>query len=138
MNNKYLEKIAEELNFDDHTANSLAWRATGGSMLGRIIGSPIPGVSIVGDAVGARMTLEKAIPESKKERWVGTHSFGHGLLGGTLGTLGAGAAGAGLGYLAGGEKGAMIGGVTGAIGGGIYGDKIGRKYHIQHSNDFNK
>ena len=138
MGNKYLEKIAEKNNFSNYEADRKAWKATLYGTAGGILGTPIPGGGLVGNAALSRYALKHDIPESKKDNWVGTHSFGHALLGGTLGGIvGAGSGALGAPIISGGSPsarhaGAYIGGLPGAL----LGDKAGRKYHLQHSDDF--
>lgn len=89
------------------------------------------------DAVLSRGTLEYKIPESKKENWVGTHSMVHGLVGLMGGGFAGGLTGAALGALIhkNPEFGSGLSGL-GLLAGGVYGNKMGRKYHLQHSSDF--
>ena len=160
MNNKYLEKIAEEGWSNQHKAGTAAI-TTAGSMI------PLP----FADTAISHLALRQHVPENRKDNWYGMHHVGHGIAGSLLGSTIGGGIGAVvgshvgketdvLGYLKNhpsvrnipnientielaeemglknkhfkGLKGALLGSVAG----GLAGHYLGKLHHLNSSSDF--
>ena len=135
--NKYLEKVAASIgDLSEDQKGSLATQVMAQGLLGQVVGNAVPPLGFIGNSYLSRKALEKYIPNSKKDNWVGMHSMGHGLVGQAVGGGIGGSLGAGIGHLTGNPK-LMVGGaIAGGLVGLALGDRAGRKYHINHSSDF--